>query len=62
MKTYKAGTKVLIKTTCFYVGYDGEQEFILPEDMTEDELNEYAYETALNLIEPEGWFEVVDED
>ena len=61
-KIIKAGTKVMLYSTCQYVGCDESEEYILNGDMTEDELNELAYEQAMENIQPEGWFEIIEED
>ena len=60
-KIIKAGTKVLLKYACNFVGCDGEEEYELTEDMTENELNDLAYEQAVENVGPEGWFELSDE-
>ncbi len=59
MKTYKKGTKILLRSSCNYVGCGTEEELILNDDTTEDELQEIATEFAQEDIAPEGNFEVI---
>lgn len=56
-KVYKFGTTVKIVTDCNYNGCREYHEYTLDEDMTESELYEYAYELAVETVQPEGWIE-----
>lgn len=57
-KIYKAGTKIKFYQSCAYAGCDSIEVETLPSDMTESELNDQANEMALEVIQPEGWFEL----
>ncbi len=61
-RPYKKGTKVVIHTSCNYVGCDSRQTITLEDDYSADELNNMAWEMALEEVAPEGWFEMPEED
>lgn len=58
----KAGTKIIIHTGCNYAGCDERHPMTLEADMTEDELQEWANEMALETVQPEGYFTIAGED
>jgi len=60
-KIYKAGTVIKITMTCNFVGCDAEEEFTLPDDMTEKEINEMVYDMTVEYVQPEGYFKVKSE-
>lgn len=60
--TIKKGTTVILHFLCNFVGCEGEEEFTLDRDMTEDELNQLAYEQAVEYVQPEGFFKLKEED
>lgn len=60
-KKIKAGTKIIIHTSCNYAGCDERHPMTLDEDMTEDEINSLANDIALDTVQPEGYFTVVGE-
>ena len=60
MKVFKKGAKV--KLSCCSSYSTEECEVIeLERDYSENEMNEIAWQHALEVIQPEGWFEVEDE-
>jgi hypothetical protein len=61
-KIYKAGTVITFWSSCNYAGTKTSQEITIEDDSTEDDLNEMAYEIALETVAPEGWFTVGGED
>lgn len=60
-KIYKKGTVVTLKSSCNFAGCESEEEYTLDSDLTEKELNEIAWEFAMESIAPESWFEVESE-
>ena len=57
----KKGTKIAFKGACHLAGSDAEfDEFILSEDKTLDELNQEAYEHAVEYFQVEGWTEIIE--
>ena len=61
-KVIKAGTTVILKSSCNFNGCDSETEVVLDRDMTESELDTWAYEQAIEDIQPEGWWEIQGEE
>lgn len=57
-RSYKAGTTVRLNFICNFVGANGWEDVVLDFDYSEDELNAFAYEWALEQIQPEGWVTV----
>ena len=58
MKIFKAGTTVLLHYSCNFAGCKGYTEYVLESDYTESDLNDLAYEQAVEHVAVEGWFEV----
>ncbi len=54
MEKYKAGTKFVVHVDAGICGTDSTEFYILSDDMTEDELNDYAWECATNHAESYG--------
>ena len=55
----KKGTLITIHGCCNLAGSDQEfEETMVTEDTPLDELNQYAYETAADHFQVEGWIEV----
>lgn len=61
MKVYKKGTVVTLHSNTHYVGTSSSEEYELESDYTEEELDELAWESALETVGPEGWWELVEE-
>lgn len=54
---------VILHSNCNYVGCKEEEELVLDEDYTEEELNKLASDNAIERVALEGWFTVKgDED
>lgn len=61
-KVYKAGTKIVLHSTCNYAGCEDQEEIELDADTTESELQEMASDFARETVQAEGWFEEAEED
>ena len=61
-KVYKAGTKITLHSSCNYAGCEDQEEITLDDDTTESQLNEMAQEFCQETVQPEGWFELAEEE
>lgn len=61
-RIYKKGTKIRLHSSCNYAGCEDSEVIVLDEDTPEYSLNERAYEYSLDIIQPESWFEVEEDD
>lgn len=61
-KYYKKGTKVRLRCNSTYAGTDAYEDIILEEKTSEEELDSMAREFMYESLQPECWFELVDEE
>ena len=54
--------KVILKSCTGYVGTDHQEEIEVDENITEKELDEIAWENAIQVHGLEGWWEKVEND
>ena len=57
----KKGEKFRIHTCCHMLGSDSYEDEVAQYDMTQKDLDELAWQAALDTIQPEGWWEKIDE-
>ena len=61
-KVIKKGTKVILHGDINRAGCATREEYVLENDMTEDDLNEFAYEQAMEEYQVEGYFTLAGDD
>jgi hypothetical protein len=55
----KKGQTVLLKGKAgCAIGADYEEEYVAAMDLTQKDMDDLAWETALEQIQPEGWWEI----
>lgn len=61
-RPYKKGAVVTLYSNCAYSGCKEENTVILDKDYSEEELQAYAWENAMEQIQVEAWFVVGEKE
>ena len=59
-KVYVKGTKVRFHYCVNLVGTEGTEDHVLEKDYSEEALDEEAFEIAMEALQPESWYEVIE--
>lgn len=54
--------KIKFHASCNFTGCDNEDEWDVPDDTTDKQLDDEAWAYALESIAPEGWWEKVEDE
>jgi hypothetical protein len=54
--------KIKFHCECNFVGCDGEDELEVNDDTTDEQLDNMAWDYAMDYIQPSGWWEKVEEE